>query len=120
MTPTKGTVVLDLDGVLHSYASGWQGETTIGDPPVEGAQAFVRSLIAAGYDPVVASTRCNSEAGRGAVASWLVKHDFPLGLRIAEGKPAGLVYLDDRALRFTGVWPTVSEIEAAATPWNRM
>lgn len=32
----KQTVVFDFDGVIHSYTSGWKGETIIPDPPVPG------------------------------------------------------------------------------------
>lgn len=122
MSGKLGTIVLDFDGVLHSYASGWQGEAVIPDPPVQGAVEFVDALRDAGYDVVVASTRANTPEGRKAMRAWLRSNRFDrlANLRIAEGKPAGRVYLDDRALRFTGVWPTVEEIEAAATPWNRI
>ena len=30
----KKTVVFDFDGVIHSYTSGWKGESVITDPPV--------------------------------------------------------------------------------------
>lgn len=119
MNAKHGTIVVDFDGVLHSYTSGWQGEDVIPDPPVEGAQAFVRRLHADGYAVVVASTRANSEKGRGAMAVWFVKNGFPT-VHIAHGKPSGRVYIDDRALRFNGSWPSNAEIEAAATPWNKL
>ena len=32
----KQTVVFDFDGVIHSYSSGWRGETVIPDEPVTG------------------------------------------------------------------------------------
>lgn len=119
MKARRGTLVLDFDGVLNSYVTKWEAADVIPDPPVEGAQAFCREMIAEGYQLVISSTRCNTQAGRGAIASWLVKHGFPLAVGIAEGKPTGRVMLDDRGLRFEGVWPTVEQIEDAAVPWNK-
>ena len=34
--PFKPTIILDFDGVIHSYTSGWQGADVIGDPPWRG------------------------------------------------------------------------------------
>lgn len=116
----RGTLVLDFDGVLSQYMAPWEGEAVIKDEPVEGAQAFCREMLAIGWKLMVSSTRCNTSAGRGAIASWLMKHNFPLSVGIAEGKPVGRVMLDDRALRFNGTWPSPDEIEAAAKPWNRL
>lgn len=116
----RGTVVLDFDGVLHSYTSGWQGATIISDPPTVGAVQFVHDLMSWGYDVVVASTRCAEDEGRHAVAAWLIMHGFPI-LTISRGKPPGVVYLDDRALRFEGPgqWPDEEEVAMASIPWMK-
>lgn len=110
------TLCLDFDGVLHSYASGWQGAENIPDPPTPGAKAFV---TAAGehFKVVVYSTRCATQEGRDAIARWLDKHGFPQ-LTIAETKPPALVTIDDRALTFTGEWPEIAEL-LAFKPWNK-
>lgn len=120
----SGTVVLDFDGVLHSYTSGWQGAAVIPDPPVEGAVEFIDMLEAEGYEVVVASTRANTREGLKAMRKWLRSNRFDRlrNLKIAEeGKPPGIVYLDDRALRFDGpgAWPTMAQIREAAVPWNK-
>ena len=36
------TILLDFDGVIHSYTSGWKGAGVIPDPPVPGAIDFLR------------------------------------------------------------------------------
>ena len=40
----KKIVVMDFDGVIHSYKSGWKGVTEIPDPPVEGVKEFIEEL----------------------------------------------------------------------------
>lgn len=114
-------IVVDFDGVLHSYTSGWQGPTVIPDPPVEGAQAFVACMLGAGWDVVVCSTRAEQSDGEHAIRKWLAAHEFPvyLATRIYHGKPPALVYLDDRALRFDGAWPSLADVEAAGVPWTK-
>ena len=34
-------------------------------------------------------------------------------------KPAAQVYVDDRAYRFTGAWPSVDMLDTASIPWYR-
>lgn len=114
----KQTISVDFDGVLHSYMSGWHGAANIPDPPTPGAQEFMRALPELGFKPVVQSARAASDQGLDAIAGWMHKWGFP-GATISHGKPFAAVYLDDRALRFTGTWPTLEEMLTASVPWNR-
>lgn len=69
----KPILSLDFDGVIHSYASGWQGPRTITDPPVPGALEFiVRALDA--FDVQVFSSRSRYLGGRCAMKHWLRRH----------------------------------------------
>lgn len=122
-------IVIDFDGVLHSYASGWQGADVIPDPPTDGAVEFVSRLLDDGWEIVVCSTRAEKPGGVRAIVDWLDRYGFELadengtdrGISgVTHGKPPALVYLDDRALRFEGPpWPTESQLVCAATPWNK-
>ena len=49
----KPTVVFDLDGVIHSYTSGWKGASEIPDPPVPGMRKVIDELRERGYKVVV-------------------------------------------------------------------
>lgn len=116
---SKQTVVLDFDGVLHSYTSGWKGATVIPDPPVEGAREFCEELLKE-FDVIVVSTRCSQPGGPMAVSEWLNINNFPSNVFVSPDgkKPPSIVTIDDRAICFTGVWPTIEDIKAFK-PWNK-
>lgn len=114
----RGMFALDFDGVLNSYMQGWQGPTVI-EEPVAGAQDFVRMLVAETFQPVVSSTRASTREGLTAVVRWMEEHEFPDGIEVTHEKVPAVTGLDDRLMRFDGLWPTMTMIEAACRPWNR-
>lgn len=125
----KPILVLDFDGVIHSYSSGWRGATVIPDPPVPGAMQFIWDALNAGWDVCILSSRSHKWGGRRAMRRWLREHagdlwreDFgTIGLedvRFPLFKPPALVTIDDRALTFTGEWPALDVLKAFQ-PWNK-
>jgi hypothetical protein len=126
--PFKQILCLDFDGVIHSYSSGWKGADVIPDPPVDGAIAFMLGALER-FDVVIFSSRSNQAGGLAAMQRWLKEHagstwyESPAGpgledVRFVTEKPPALVTIDDRAITFTGTWPSLSEI-AAFKPWNK-
>lgn len=119
---SRRTVAVDFDGVLHQYVSRWTSREEIHDPPVDGAIPFLRSLLDADLDVVVFSVRCQSAAACEAIERWLLEHglepSYAARIRFEHGKPQAIVYLDDRGLRFEGVFPSVEQL-LALKPWNR-
>lgn len=126
--PYKSILCLDFDGVVHSYNSRWQGADVIPDPPVEGAIAFMLTALHR-FDVCIFSSRSGQPGGVAAMQKWLKKHGgdswdtSPNGpgleeVRFVTEKPAAIVTLDDRALTFTGTWPSLEAI-AAFKPWNK-
>jgi hypothetical protein len=105
--PKRHTVCLDFDGVIHSYVSGWRGIEVINDPPIHGTDEAIRRLRKQ-YRIVVHSARCATQEGRDAVETWLKKYNIEVD-EICEHKPPALVYVDDRAIRFTGDWIAVAD-----------
>lgn len=114
----KQTVVFDFDGVIHSYESGWKGETIIPDPPVLGIKEAISQIREAGYEVVVVSTRTATTAGYGAVNAWLIDNGIEVDRLCAE-KPPAIVYIDDRAICFDGNAESLLGKIQTFVPWNR-
>lgn len=117
----KPILVLDFDGVLHSYTSGWRGAHIIPDPPVPGAIAFLKRALT-DFDVQIYSSRSHQRGGINAMQDWLLHHSDDPSLVEAIGwpdaKPPAMVTLDDRALTFTGTWPAIETLKAFK-PWNK-
>ena len=126
----RPTVSVDFDGVIHSYTSPWDKAHIIPDAPVGGAIEFLSKTLQK-FDVVIISSRARTWRGRRAIRRWLRRH-AGVGLWfeamsfrgledvvVTAKKLPALVYIDDRAYRFTGSnWPTELEIEKLR-PWNR-
>lgn len=117
----KKTLVVDFDGVLHSYASGWKGPTAIPDPPVPGALDFLARAVER-FEVAVLSSRSREAGGIDAMKRWLTDHGLDPAvlakLRFPRTKPPAHVYLDDRGWRFEGTFPTLDAIDAFE-PWHK-
>ena len=110
ITTKRLTVCLDFDGVVHSYQSGWQGAGVVADPPIHKVDQSIRKLRQ-DFRVVIHSARCNTLEGRTAIANWLAKHNIAVD-EICEHKPPSHVYVDDRAVAFTGDWDqTIADIK---------
>lgn len=138
MSNRKPILCLDFDGVLHQYNSPWQGADVIPDGPVPGAMAFLEEAIAS-FKVAIYSSRSNEPAGVAAMRSWLedaireyladehglggtdrreVVDEWMAAIIWPTAKPAAFVTIDDRAVQFTGSWPSIAEL-LAFKPWNK-
>ena len=114
------TVVFDFDGVIHSYSSGWKGETTIPDPPVPGIDKALQDIKAAGYTVVVVSTRCSTQKGVDAINLWLHHNGLAQYIdTVCKEKPPAIVYVDDRAICFDGNASTLLDKISSFKPWYK-
>lgn len=98
------TVVLDFDGVIHSYKSGWKGAAVIPDPPVEGIKEAIEALMERGYRVVIVSARSATTEGQTAIRDWLKKYNIPVVEIMAE-KP-----------RLSSMWTTGRSVLTAMPP----
>lgn len=130
MSDYKPILCLDFDGVIHSYTSGWQGADVIPDPPVPGALSFIVDALTR-FDVHIFSSRSHQPGGIRAMRQWLTDHleqalllepqklaETMLKITFPKVKPPALVTIDDRALLFTGVFPSLDEL-ANFQPWNK-
>ena len=111
LRPSRRTICLDFDGVIHSYQSGWCGAEVIPDPPIHGSKDAVDRLRKH-FRVVVHSARCRSDAGLEAVKAWLHKHGIEVD-EVCQHKPPAFAYVDDRAIPFRGEWSdAIADIHA--------
>lgn len=127
----KPILCLDFDGVIHSYTSGWKGADVIPDPPVPGALQFIVAAMDK-FEVHIFSSRSGQPGGLSAMIKWLgywsvdLVHGMPsdfdhaqwFDIRWPLAKPPALVTIDDRAVTFTGEWPSLESL-LAFKPWNK-
>ena len=133
----KPILCVDFDGVIHSYTSGWKGADVVPDPPVGGAIEFLWRAAKV-FDVQIFSSRSNEPGGIDAMRTWLdaeiCQHfdcafggdprDFEAARELSAAisyptvKPPAMVTIDDRAITFTGQWPTIESLRNFQ-PWNK-
>lgn len=124
MTGRKPILCLDFDGVIHSYTTPWKATDIIPDPPVDGAIEFLAEATEH-FRVCIYSTRSNTSSGRKAMHDWLFvwvtgieDNSWFQHIEWPSSKPSALVTLDDRAITFTGEWPSVESL-LSFKPWNK-
>ena len=107
---------VDFDGTLVSY-KGFQGMDHIGDL-LPGAAEWLQELKAAGHTVVIFTARATDPEGLAFVRRYVREHNLT---EVIDGITGSKLYsfdlfLDDRALRFEGTYPTMQEL-ATTRPW---
>jgi hypothetical protein len=125
----KKIVAVDFDGVLNSYASGWNGADVIADPPTLtedfDAIQWLRDLIDHPELRVaIFSSRNHQPGGQVAMMEWLEENgleaEYMQKIELPLNKPPAWVTVDDRVItfdpkNFAAITP---EAIAAFTPWH--
>ena len=111
----KPILCLDFDGVGHQYPNGWKGPTVIDGEPVEGYITFLRQAVQH-FTVCIYSSRSAQDGGIAAMQEWHARYlqgdDRKVynALKWPNTKPPAHVQLDDRAITFTGTWPTMERL----------
>jgi hypothetical protein len=129
----KPILCVDFDGVIHSYTSGWKGETIIPDPPVKGALRWLWEATE-WWNVQIYSSRSKSLEARQAMKNWMLKYsltefgeDHPMSggtelypIDFAHEKPSAFLTIDDRAICFEGDWHDLNAADLLGfKPWNK-
>lgn len=84
---SKPILLLDFDGVIHSYKSGWQGVRNIPDMPVSGALEFIVNAMNH-FQVCVYSARSGQLGGKWAMKKWFYRRYAEIGGVSKTGYPA--------------------------------
>ena len=95
----KPNICIDLDGTIADYSKGWLGDEHIGEP-LPGVKEALEKLKDKGYKITIWTVRRRKDL----VLDYLNQNKIPFDEINKNGKPAAKVYIDDRALCFTGDW----------------
>lgn len=132
------TIIIDFDGVIHSYVSKWTKASEVNDLPVPGAMGALVEL-SCHFKVAIISSRSHQVGGIEAMRSYIRRHlvssfeDYPCDakpelmaaniinrLEFPLHKPAATVTIDDRALQFDGDWSKITpERITNFKPWNK-
>ena len=127
----RAMVLVDFDGVIHSYTSGWKGADVIPDEPVPGAIYWLGNMVQySDYDIGIFSARNHQEGGPEAIRAYLMDNICEIyGLEdgteivkrikiVMDKPPEAIVLLDDRAMTFRGTFPSIIELQNFK-PWYK-
>jgi hypothetical protein len=100
-------VCIDFDGVIHDNFDGF-GDGTIYGPIIPGSSEAIE-LLAQKYNIIIFTAKAkpdrpliNGKNGAELVMEWLEKHNLKQYVKeVTSEKPRALVYIDDKAIRFT-------------------
>lgn len=117
------TVAVDFDGVISCY-DGFKGKGIFG-PPIPGVATELAVLRAMGWTIIVNTTRSETWW----VKEYLIEHEIPWDYvnfnpdnhtrDLSPAKIIADVYIDDRAITFTGKWGGMAERVINFRPWYK-
>lgn len=125
----KPVLCLDFDGVIHNRLGPWAGIGIFTGDEVPGAVKFIVRMSPHFQIAIYSSHSCE-EMGIEGMKNWLFPRirtfcaeNSPLGELVCANlvwptfKPPANVTIDDRALTFTGIWPSLPAL-LNFKPWN--
>jgi len=110
-------IMVDFDVPIHRYSKGYFN-AQIYDLPTEDAKEALQFLKNEGFEIVIFSSRvsCSEhpetcKVNEQAIRDWLDKNSIPFDM-ITSDKLHALVYIDDRAIRFSSWGDTIEFLKS--------
>ena len=101
---------VDFDNVLMIPDSPWLGASVAKGAPVPGAKQFMNE-VTKNYRVGIFSSRNFEPGGIAAMKGWLQSQGFPVSeLEFPTSKSPCFALIDDRAIPFSGTFPTMEEV----------
>jgi len=112
----NNNISIDFDGVIHGNSKGFH-DGTVYDKPIAGAIDAIQNL-AKKYNIVIFSAKAKPDrplvhgmTGIELIWEWLEKHNLSQYIsEVTSEKPRAIVYIDDKAIRFTDWNQTLNEL----------
>lgn len=117
------SVAIDFDGCLARYDGKFDKEL-LGEPN-PGAIEALKNYLAADFHVIIFTTRAESPEAAATIMNWLLDNDLvreegqPGRLTITAYKLPAVLYIDDRAFKFEGKWPTPKDIREFKPYWQK-
>lgn len=115
----KKILCCDFDGVINSYKEGIsEWDYKVKDKPVDGIIEMLQILKKMNWRIIIFSARITNENSLQGVKNYLKEWNIPYDEIFTYGpKPYATVYLDDRALNFSGDVDKTFEQIINFKPW---
>ena len=117
-------IAIDFDGVLHAYDGDSKEDfgPPISDSSTDAIQ-WIRDLVdCEEFSIVIHSARSRNQKGVDGMRQWMADSGLEdrylrtIAFPIVE-KPMAAMYIDDRAHRFNGEFPSIAELSKKMTTW---
>lgn len=119
----KKRILVDFDGVIHSYVSGWTNTKEAIDPPVEGAINWLEYITQQDdLEICIYSSRSSQEGGIECMKKYLIENGLSNiafnKLIFPTKKGPAFLTIDDRVYLFKGDFPSYDYINNFKS-WNK-
>ena len=112
----NNNISIDFDGVIHGNSKGFH-DGTVYDEPIAGAVEAIKDLSKR-YNIVIFSAKAkpdrplvNGMTGIELIWEWLEKYNLSQYVsEVTSEKPRAIVYIDDKAIRFTDWNQTLNDL----------